>query len=180
MEKGKLEKYTELLKNDSVIKHLKCIGFKGLLTGGAVIDIIMGRAPKDYDIVDYSHNSKNILLDNGYTLFSDSVTATTFNGYFDNKEIIVQLLKTKIQDFDFEISKSTFDIKDNRLSLSYTFYDKVLIPINWENPKTLLNCLHRVPHYEKKGFHLPEITYHSMLGVISRGIGAGSMFLKNS
>lgn len=88
--------------------------------------------------------------------------------------MIVQLLKTNVTDFDFTISQARFtniisaNFNNSSTVLTYddeSFENKILIPVSY-SPGKAHNSLVRLPHWEKKGYVLPEITYLSLLNAI--------------
>jgi hypothetical protein len=135
------------------------------LVGGATIDILDGRTPKDYDlIVHNSHEVGKALLVNGYVLKFETATAIT---YVKDKTII-QLLKTHVGDFDFIISQAEYIIARDTISINEEHYRrKLLIPCNFENKKYVLNSLYRLPHWIKKGYRIDNATYYSMLNALN-------------
>lgn len=145
------------------------------LTGGAVTDIMDGRKPKDYDFVGWTDKTVERLLDGGFIFVSETKTAKTFKkGY-----IVVQLLHTFIENFEYTISQATYAInsrsrheKNNTLGLKVygrleidelSYIDKVLIPVNFHDRGQVYSCLARLPKWQAKGYTLPEMTYLSLL-----------------
>ena len=49
-----------------------------------------------------------------------------------------------------------------------SFEGKVLIPIEFNRPFQAKRCLLRKPHWENKGYVLPEGTYFSLVNIVSK------------
>lgn len=160
--KEKEVKFTENKPLMEIIKKLSEVQKYGTysLVGGAVIDILDGKTPKDYDFVGFTSDSDLTLMkEKGFTFLSKSSTATTF--LFKGKK--VQFLNRSTSDFDYTISQSSLNISSKEMSLyydKYTYDNKILIPINLEN---WVNCLLRLPHWKKKGYKLDAVTYISLV-----------------
>jgi tRNA nucleotidyltransferase/poly(A) polymerase len=154
-------------KSYSILKEL--VNYKGInLVGGAVIDILEGREPKDYDII----GSLNTEL---MTFIRETKTAKT---YF-YKGITIQELKTDISDFDFKISQSSFEIKKEKESnyleiCTNSFNKKTLIPVNFVDKKNILNSLKRIPHWRDKGYDIDKFTYLSLIDSLNGVINSKS------
>lgn len=139
-----------------------------ILIGGAVIDILEGRKPKDYDFqLNYFPDVDKFGLEYQY----ETKTAKTFK----KGEFTLQQLKTSPSDFDFKISQATLMIKAHKNELTLTldknsFDNKTLIPtdICWGVKKNALNSLRRIIHWKNKGYTINDITYLSLLGVVSK------------
>lgn len=139
-----------------------------LLVGGAVIDLMEGRVPKDYDVIDESGEFHKILKSLDYTYKYDTTTSTTYQ----KGNTIVQILKADIAVFDYTISQASLDLSNLGLEYDKTSFDnKVLIPTH----HALKDCLgafaslHRRVHWRNKGYNLPDETYSSLLSVALRG-----------
>lgn len=141
------------------------------LVGGAVIDILDGKTPKDYDFVDFT-SSKNYqkLNDNGFKFISETSTAITYS--FKGKK--VQFLKRMPEQFEFTISTSSCSFQKNKSPIltidKYVYKNRVLIPINIEN---WYSCLYRIPHWVKKGFSIDDSTYLSLVNMANKKTNAG-------
>ena len=136
------------------------------LTGGAIIDILDGKEPKDYDFVGVHENFVEKYIESGFNYKSKTKTAITL----EKEGKTIQFLRTDISTFDFKISQAKYDIKKKTLEIDkVSFNQKILIPTNhtFEKVGKTLNALKRVPHYERKGYKLPEATYLSLLNNIS-------------
>lgn len=162
-----LKERKEKISKDKVVESLMEL-FKNkwsnvLLVGGAVIDIIEDRKPKDYDIIGVSDMKMKLLQESGFKFQYDSKTATTFK----KGDIIVQVLKNKISDFDYTISQSRFSLNNGELVMDdLSFRTKILKPVSY-NKKQAYNALSRFPHWRKKGYLLPDETYASLLNSVS-------------
>lgn len=137
------------------------------LVGGAVIDILENRKPKDYDFFSLSLSEANKL---GFTYSHDTKTATTYV----KGDLTIQSLKTDISDFDFKVSQATLTWNyQKKLTLildETSFTNKVLIPAekSWTERKNALNSLKRIPHWKKKGYTISDETYLSLLNVVGK------------
>lgn len=157
---GKLkESFLKIRNNgtvdDSIIHYM-------LLTGGAIIDILHDRTPKDFDFINIPTHVIEQLPDCGYDFISDSSTAMTFRhrglGY------TIQILKTNIEDFDFTISASLYYLHGRNLKIDIvSFNTNTLIPNNWDSRTSVISALRRIPHYRDKGFNISDVTYQSLL-----------------
>lgn len=145
-------------------KNASSINGNCLLCGGAIIDILDGNTPKDYDILGYNKSAESVLLKNGFKFLYESTTARTFVGLVGEKKIVVQFLKQPNTDnFDFTISTSTYNLKNGLLKLDECYESRLLVPVNWGEKRILASGLMRIPHWERKGFKAHHITYKSML-----------------
>jgi len=156
----------EKVRNNAVVKSFidlvsnrkDCHNLR--LAGGAIVDILEGRTPKDYDFVGGSDLIISYFKDNGYKFVSDTCTATTYR----KDRIIVQFLKTDTYDFEFTISQASYNVKEDDFDIDLlAFNDKTLIPCNWYNKAKLFDGLRRVPHWYRKGYTIKDATYLSML-----------------
>jgi len=160
----------ELFRKDPLIKLiLETEGLTSIaLVGGAVIDILENRVPKDYDFnLNSFPNVEKLDLEYQY----ETKTAKTFK----KGDLILQQLKTDASEFDFKISQSKLTI-DYRKNISLTldensFKNKTLIPtdICWAEKKNALNSLRRIVHWKNKGYTINDTTYLSLLGVVGKG-----------
>lgn len=169
-----MKKYEDIVKSHPVVKELMEICKKHshtksiFLTGGAVVDIIDGREPKDYDIT-YTccHAIVERVSDNkNFRLLYTSRTSITF--LFKGKHK-VQLLRRKMDEFPFENDKILFrmdgiitggtmfakDILDNRLIVVND--DRM----NYGISRKLFKA--RVKKWESKGYNIHPISYKSYL-----------------
>ena len=157
------EKTSKILRNDFVSFMMNTIKDPDIdckLVGGAVIDILEGREPKDYDLIDH-YGVDRILLGNKFKIKSRTKYADTY----DNGSWIVQLLKTKPKDFDFTISQSSFMFTRRRLNIDeYAFDNKALLPVSFE-AENAANSLARLPKWYSKGYKIDITTYLSLVSV---------------
>lgn len=91
----------ELFRKDPLIKAMIDLDMVSSIkiVGGAVIDILEGRKVKDYDCFGFDKFEAEKL---GFEYQYETKTAKTFK----KGDIIVQNLKTDINDFDFKISQA--------------------------------------------------------------------------
>ena len=137
------------------------------LTGGALVDILDGRTPKDYDITGVVNDRDMIqrFKDAGFVFVSDTRTALTYN----RNGMIVQFLKGSFMDFDYTISQTRYSFAQDTLIIDDTSWEnKILVPTSY-SPKISKSCLMRVPHWKNKGYELPEVTYYSLVNSVSKG-----------
>ena len=143
-----ISKLTELLK-----KHPS-----SYLTGGGVIDILEGREPKDYDILGFYISSLSNLPEEFIFLYETKTSYT-----YDLDGNVIQFLKTKVEQFDFKISQSTYKFQSNLLTIDdLSFKNKTLTPVSFE-PNRAKECLYRIPHWQRKGYNIHPMTYLSLL-----------------
>ena len=161
----------ELFKADPFVKAVLELDENSSiqLIGGAVIDILEKRKPKDYDLIGYV--SSTLLKDLGLMYQYETKTAKTYR----KEKLIVQILKTEKADFDFKISEAALTIhaKTKRLTLSIdeqSFDNKMLIPCDrcWVERRNAMNTLHRIVHWAAKGYKINGVTYLSLLGVVAK------------
>lgn len=178
MKKDRIKEYESKIKSNQVVQDLMAFVNDNkwcdsvMLVGGAVIDILDGREPKDYDLCishsnifeyGYKELTRRLANTDEFRLVYTSMTAYTFQF----KGNIVQVLKTNPSDFIFEIEKSRFGLKSG----TFSFFDimgyesKLLIP-NDENDvireKYLRNFKSRVKRWSEKGYKLHPVTYKSI------------------
>jgi len=162
------EEQEKLFKADPIISlalELNVTNIK--LVGGAVVDILEGRKPKDYDFFSLTLPEATKL---GFTYSHDSKTATTYT----KDDLVIQVLKTGIEDFDFKISQSqlsfNYQKKLNLIIDENSFKSKMLIPCekSWIERKNALNSLRRTLHWRNKGYTINDITYLSLLSVVGK------------
>jgi len=154
----------KLLENNTVIKLLQDNWNYGSfeLCAGAIISIIKGEHPKDYDLLECSYRSiKDI---DTISFIDSSSTAETY--YIGSVNATIQLLKKERKDFEYTASQMYAKIKKDKITLhNYeipTFESLKLIPVSYTK-QNATNCLLRLPHWERKGFKIPEKTYISLV-----------------
>lgn len=157
----------EKIQSNKVIKMFSEILERTIwarLTGGAIIDILEGRTPKDYDFIDYSQEDIDAFKKAGFMFQCETKYAITYQ----KDGFIVQFLKTSFSDFDFIISQSCYDFSSKKLIIDETSFEhKTLIPVNFEDKESALSCLVRLPHWRKKGYEIHDATYLSLLETIA-------------
>jgi len=167
----------ELFKADPFVKAVLELDENSSiqLIGGAVIDILEKRKPKDYDLIGYV--SSTLLKDLGLVYQYETKTAKTYR----KEKLIVQILKTEKADFDFKISEATLTIhpesKGVTLSIDeQSFKNKMLIPCDkcWSERRNAMNTLHRIVHWAGKGYKINGVTYLSLLGVVGKSTNINS------
>jgi hypothetical protein len=162
-------KQSELIKkleNHPILKSFKeIVGTQNvILTGGAIVDILDGRNPKDYDFIGVNTLHQQKFVDAGYVLYSDTRTAKTFK----NNGIVVQFLKTKVEEFDYTISQGKFNLSTQKLSyFDWVSYDsRTLVCVNLDDTRNVYDALMRLPHWYAKRFKIVPASYKSMLRFI--------------
>jgi len=169
----------EIILQDAFVKEVQELVRKDFrhasinLVGGAVVDLLEGRKPKDYDL---KCNIISSEIDFAKTLGLkykwETKTATTY----ERENIVVQFLKTDIKDFDFKISQSKleFGTKQNLIVDNVSFENKILIPVNFTDRYRILNALKRKVHWEKKGYRMEDQTYLSLLNALDNRTNTNS------
>jgi hypothetical protein len=143
----------------SVFKEIGNYPSYAKLVGGAIPDILDGRMVKDYDIID-GLSMKKSLTDIGFVIMSDTSTAITLV----RSSITIQLLKTKLEDFDFTVGQSSYSFSFDSFRLpEYELKNKILLPVAYQGNKQILKTLSRIPHWMKKGYRIKEESYFSLL-----------------
>lgn len=163
-------KNKELLDTNSVLLKLdETLKTTALLTGGAVIDILEGRKPKDYDFI-FNTNLDKALSNHGELQYVSNTSVT-----YKIHGVIVQLLYKSTEDFPYTIEQAKYNINNKSLIdfCDTSFNNKILIPTILKKSGfissnfTAYDALIRVPHWGKKGYKLPEITYKSLLNKLA-------------
>ena len=171
-----MKKYEDKIKAHPVVKELmevaKALGHasSAMLTGGAVVDILDGREPKDYDIswkyCDGIHDKLELHKD--FKLLYESMTATTY--LFKGKHKI-QILKNGTETFPFLNDLILFRMDGRIDSLKNKHLRSIL-----ENRIIMVNDYRvvdlgisrklfkaRVKKWESKGYKMHPITYKSYI-----------------
>lgn len=169
-----MKKYEDIVKSHPVVKELMEICKKHphaksiYLTGGAVVDIIDGREPKDYDIIYTCCHGiiQKVSKNDKFRLLYTSRTSITF--LFKGKHK-VQLLRNKMDEFPFENDKILFrmdGIITGGTIFAKDILDNRLIVVNDDR----MNCgisrklfKARVKKWESKGYNIHPISYKSYL-----------------
>jgi|SRR5690606_7814550 len=142
------------------------------LIGGAVVDILDDRDPKDYDFETTDLSFSNFINDNkDFVFMYETKTAKTYN--FNG--IIIQLLKVPTTQFEFKISQSKFIIQNGKIGYKkeleantihidrVSFDQQQLIPTSFDDLRVVRDCLMRIPHWHRKGYHIRDETYLSLV-----------------
>ena len=169
--------FTEF-KNDKLENHPTIQWFADILNkrysgirlrGGAVVDILEGREPKDYDFTNSGSGDIEAFVQNGFVFKYKTKSSETYEFEAEGKTTTVQFLSRNESDFDFTISKSCYDFK-KKITLVDTdaFNNKILIPITFEHVSNALNSLRRIVHWRKKGYKIHDKTYLSLLNVVGQ------------
>lgn len=162
--------HEKIYKGSALLKELFDNKLSFTLVGGAVIDIYEGKTPKDYDFI----NLEDKFLDK-CVLVDTSDVADTYT-YTDKSlvSVTIQLLKTKLENFDFTISTCIIENREHKIDYDrypymytnlpkkHTYKSKILVPCSYE-PRNALNSLLRIPHWRKKGYTITDNTYRSLL-----------------
>jgi len=161
-----MKDYSIKMQENRTLKLLKGLAKDAnndiILVGGSIFDIIDDKEPKDYDILNWTNKFK-IYLEMRALIISDSLTAITY----DLDGSIIQLLKTKQENFHFTIaSNSSYKIISGTLNLDISYVNKMLIPTKWDK-ETLIDCLYMLPKWQAKGFTINPITYSSIIEEIT-------------
>ena len=165
IEKINKETLLEIAKRieaNEVVKKLQktSINKFGSLIGGAVVDIALGKEPKDYDIVGVPESYHKYGLGEEFVFISETMWAYTY--MLGNKTI--QFLKKGDWDFEFKISQSKYELSTGNLFIDKPSFDnRTLIPVNFHNTQMLKEGLVRLPHWRNKGFIMCDTTYKSVL-----------------
>lgn len=142
------------------------------LTGGAVVDILEGRVPRDYDLfLNSSHMSDKEILKKvefipHLKLTSLSTTAISFT----YKGLLVQILRKQPEKYFFTIEQSNYDIKNSRIeSFCYMSYrQKRLIPnelIFNEGAVNKKAYKFRIKRWAEKGYSIDKLTKRSYMSL---------------
>jgi hypothetical protein len=162
---------TDKLKNNKVVKELNDIFLAAdnvtvKLVGGAVVDILEGRVPKDYDILVPYNKSRAVvaLMVNGFDFKYKTATSETFK----KGSVVVQIISNQPCNFDFTISSSEYIINRDELIIDeLSFNKKTLLPNNFTDRKAVLNSLSRIPNWIAKGYTIKNATYFSLLNCLN-------------
>lgn len=166
-----MEKYEQLLKEDLFLNMLRTeldlekSRMSVNITGGAVVDILRGVKPKDYDILHHT-SLENLLRENSkFKLEYVTKSAVTFS--FGNS--IIQLIYKPPTNFPYTIEKGQYSLTSQKLSNfdSSSFETKLLIPSQnaFEDKHTARCAIQRLLHHQHKGWNLPDITFQSVCQV---------------
>lgn len=164
----------EKLENNLVLKLFK-EGFGEAypqLVGGAVIDILEDRVPKDYDFI-----FTNILKEKLDKVAEFQYVSQTSYTYKYN-DFVIQLIRKGVNNFPFLIEKATFNIQTSSLYNldEVSFKSKVLIPSaitnsvdkNYGENKSATEALMRIPHWQRKGYKINDVTYQTLIKIATK------------
>lgn len=150
------------------------------IVGGAVVDILDERKIKDYDVYLYHTDIKDFIEVCNFDSVSYSKTAITVI----KDGIILQFLLKPKNEFDFIISQMTIDLSikkdgDIRIVLvnsdfTTNYADRKLVPVTYDRTFMILQSLHRIPHWNKKGYHIDLLTYNSLINSLKKTITKNS------
>lgn len=131
-----------------------------LLAGGAVVDILEGREPKDFDFINWRESDLIRFRKAGFKHTYTSKSSITM----EKDDVVVQFISFELKQFGFKIEQSTFDIVKGELKIDEdSFTNKVLIPVNFDEFENLRSAAFRIPHWVGKGYNIPDITYLSLM-----------------
>ena len=163
----------EKIEKDSTVTLLKCICENEKiatirLVGGAVIDLLEGRVPKDYDLMCWYTDDREKLVKHlnqfGFIFMYETATSKTYA----KGKVKIQFLKTNLGGFDFTISTATYDLYKGDIEIDEECFEKkILIPTSFDDKKAALNSLSRLPHWIKKGYRIKNATYFSLLNCLN-------------
>jgi len=156
----RLKDHPTIVMLKEVLGESRSYGDKLLLAGGAVVDILEGREPKDFDFINWGEPELVKFRKAGF-----KHTYTTKSSITMEKEgIVVQFISFKLKQFGFKIEQSTYDIIKGNLTIDEdSFNNKVLVPVNFDLFQNLRSAAFRIPHWVGKGYHIPDITYLSLM-----------------
>lgn len=128
------------------------------LTGGAIIDILNNEVPKDYDLlVPNFITTGEHLMEKGFTLTNVSKTAYTYK----KEDKVIQLLKTKPEDFDFTINQCRISLSAEYIAKFDTpsYLSGILIPTDKTFNSRVRSAivLKRVEKLKRKGFKMDDL-----------------------
>lgn len=171
MKKERLNELEAKLKSDISIIYLTnlledCYAANLKLVGGAVVDILEGRKPKDFDFIDWNERLVEDLMNKGFAYICATKSAITLK----NDEVTIQLIHTELEHFDFTISQTYLSFGSiPKLKIDpIAFENKLLIPVSFDEYRDSMNSLKRIPHWQNKGYKIHELTYKSLLNVITK------------
>lgn len=163
----------EKFENNLVLKLFK-EGFGEAypqLVGGAVIDILEDRVPKDYDFI-----FTNILKEKLDKVAEFQYVSQTSYTYKYN-DFIIQLLVKDVANFPFLIEKFIYKIQTNSLENldEVSFKSKGLIPSaivgeldDYSKSKSATEALMRIPHWQRKGYKINDVTYQTLIKIATK------------
>lgn len=183
-----IRNFKHLFSQDPLVGDLLRNKIVFSLTGGAVVDIMESRIPKDYDFV--ALNIANMIekeLPLEFKYKTSYSTTYTYKGH------TIQVINSCQPDFDYTISQITLsNLSYNEDSNSYdkldflrlqadplsitSYRSKTLIPVGF-SAKQAANALYRLPHWIRKGYEIRNETYLSLLSSLTKGMDIGDVNL---
>jgi hypothetical protein len=164
---------TEILTNNEDIKFLFDFftDFKKssvFLTGGAIVDILNNKYPKDFDIYtpnDIPVSIVNYIYSKGGTFICDSKYSSTFRVKGNR---VIQVLKIQGTDrFDFTINQSRIRIDTTITAKTLLDFDELSFNTKIAIPTTAsyVEGIHksRVKLVIRKGFEIPKTTMRDLI-----------------
>lgn len=165
-----IKQFMEIITKENEVKKYNYV--EAHLVGGAVIDILDDREPKDYDFIQ-SGFGQFVNSNEDFIFVHETKTAKTYN--FKGK--VVQLLKVPPAQFEFKISQAEFVIQNGKIEGVYekkpkineikidkiSFDQRQLIPTSFDNIRVVRDCLMRIPHWMVKGYNIRNETYLSLV-----------------
>lgn len=166
-----MEKYEKILKEDLFLNLLRAeldlekTRMSVNLTGGAVVDILRGVKPKDYELL--HHVSLENALRKNSTFKLEYVTKSAVTFSFNNT--IIQLIYKSPTQFPYTIEKGQYSLTSQKLVDfdSNSFEDMLLVPTQnaFDDKYTARCAVQRLLHHQRKGWNIPEITFQSICSI---------------
>lgn len=164
----------EKLNNNAVLNLFRenLANTRAKLVGGAVIDILEDRVPKDYDFI-YSEALRDKLDEVGEFQYVTTTSYTyTLNGF------VIQLLRKSVMNFPFTIEKSTYNLEAKILENfdKSSFKTKRLKPTSivggfstdYNIKKLATEALVRLPHWKRKGYLIEDVSYMTLIKIATK------------
>lgn len=138
------------------------------LVGGAIVDIIDGREPKDYDLIVEESEIKiieKLTFNPNFKFLYNSPSSTTF---LFKGEHEVQFIKSKPEDFYFLNERNSFNLRAKKFeTLFISLFETKMLAVNSEammNQRfTASQFGIRVRHWERKGYRISDTSYDSAI-----------------
>ena len=85
-------------------------------------------------------------------------------------DLLIQILNTSdVSSFDYKISQSYYSLDGSSSYIHMaSFMHKILIFEKFNDKNIILSALNRIPHWNKKGYKMPVMTYLSMLNALKK------------
>lgn len=146
------------------------------LVGGAVLDILNGDRPKDYDLMMIGNlpmeevvqrlvlKGAEFIMESKFA-YTFSISDPAFNG-IASKKLSIQIIKrTSILEFPFRIQGCSFNLKTGKLYIDRDYYLKLLTPNNFTCKTKALEQLAITPKYISKGYTIKNCVWESVVSV---------------